>query len=200
MIMGKRLIYPLVIMLLSTAAEGTAVDPSSVPACDVTGNNGYVERWRILTDLDGDGMQDMILSGDPAMFGNAGGPWDVYLNRNGEFRCVGRIGAHPLAISIEPDQDRHEADFNKRRYARIWTYWHLSSASGALGYFRVGEETVDECRSVLIYAGDAGTTLGNALYEAAFKNSAIPFTLQYSSTDNEGNMVWGPPPNRLSGR
>lgn len=167
-----------------------AVAPSSIPEQDITGQKKYVERWRVLADLDGDGVEDMILSGNPSMFGNGGGGWDVYLNRDGEFKRIGRIGAHPKAISIEADQDRFKDNIDKRRYVRIWTFWHSSCASGALGYCRVGEKSVDEFCGLEIYPGDSGTSLGNEVYDAVFKTSPVPFILERSSTDEKGHVEW----------
>ena len=165
-------------------------DPSSIPEQDITVQKKLVERWRICADLDGDGVQDMMLSGGPATFGNAGGSWGVYLSRDGEYLRLGDIFAHPMAIAIEPDRDRYQTDENKRRYARIWTYSRGSASSGMLGYYRVGEKTVDTFECLEVYPGDGGTCLGNGVIDAVFKESPVPFTLEYSSTDENGNLLW----------
>lgn len=195
--MRKRWIGLLSAAVLCGSIYAIASDPSSVPEGDITGQQSYVERWRVLADLDGDGVQDMMLSGCAATFGNAGGSWTVYLSRNGEFKRVGDLFAHPGAIAFEPDQGRYKDDVAERRYARIWTFHHGSASSGMLGYFRVGEHAVDDFRGLEIYGGDGGTDLGNALYKATFKNSIIPFTLERSTTDADGNVVWASPASPL---
>lgn len=178
-------------LLISTVLQAAA-DPSLVPLQNPTDGapRKYSERSRILTDLDGDKVDDMLLSGGSYEFGTMGGPWAVYLNRDGDFVRVGEIWAHPLAIAIEPDQARIHKDAKTRRYARIWVYLKSSGRIGAFGYYRVGEDTIDEMKSIEIYPGDGGTALGNAIYEATFKHSPIPFTIEHSTTDDAGKVSW----------
>lgn len=171
------------------AAKRTG-DPSLVACDDPTERALYVERYRILVDLDGDGVDDMLLSGSPDEFGRASGPWAVYLNRAGDFAEVGEIWAHPMAIAFEPDHARIHNNPKERWFARIWVYMRLSGRAGVLGYYRVGADTVGEMVGSEIYPGDGGTAMGNAQYEATFKNSTIPFTMQLSTTGEDGKVTW----------
>jgi hypothetical protein len=182
-----KLIPPLLILVSLHAA---AADPSLEPHPDPTGQKKYVERFRILTDLDGDGIADLLLSGGPEAFGNMGGPWAVHLNRKGNYVEIGEVTAHPLAIAIEPDQARHRKDLKLRRHARIWVYLKASGSAGSYGYYRVGEDSVDEMQAIEIHPGDGGTTLGNAIYDATFKHSPIPLTVQRSKTSEDGKVTW----------
>ena len=165
-------------------------DPSLKPYKDPAEKTKYAERYRILTDLDGDGVNDMLLSGSPVEFGTMGGPWMVYLNRKGDFAEVGEIWAHTMAIAFEPDQARIQRDPKTRRFARIWVYLKSSGSAGALGYYRVGEDTIDKMGGIEIYPGDGGTDLGNSLYKATFKKSPIPFSIQHSKTAEDGKVTW----------
>jgi hypothetical protein len=177
-------------LLILISLQAPAADPSLQPLPDPTGKKKHVERSRILTDLDGDGVDDLLLSGGPETFGSMGGPWTVHFSRKGEYVQIGEIVAHPLAIAIEPDQARHQKDLKLRRHARIWVYLKSSGSAGSYGYYRVGEDSVDEMQSIEIHPGDGGTALGNAIYNATFKNSPIPFTVQRSKTAEDGKVTW----------
>lgn len=145
---------------------------------------------RILADLDGDGVEDMLLSGGPETSGTMGLAWTVYLNRNGGFSAVGDISAHPMAIAIEPDQDRNQAAAKVRRFARIWVYLKSGGRNGSFGYYRIGDESVDEIKAIEIYPGDGGTDLGRSIYKATFEKSPVPFKIQQSTTSEDGKVTW----------
>lgn len=119
-----------------------------------------------------------------------GRAWTVYLNRNGGFSAVGDISAHPMAIGIEPDQNRIQSDVKIRRFARNWVYLKLSGRNGSFGYYRIGDESVDEIKAIEIYPGDSGTDLGRSIYEATFEKSPIPFKVQQSTTGEDGKVTW----------
>lgn len=181
----------LIPLLFLAAAPATWADPSLAPQRHPIEENQYVERHRIVTDLDLDGADDLILSHGVGMSGMSGPSWEVYLRRGDEFKNVGWIHAHPLAIAFEPDQGRFYKEQAERRHARIWVYLKSNGSSGAFGYFRVGEESVDDLHCIDIYPGDGGTPLGNALTEAAFeKDSPIPYLIEISTTSPDGQVTW----------
>lgn len=167
-----------------------ADDPSLKAQPDPTGNAKYAERSRIMVDLDGDGTNDMLLSGNPEEFGKMGGPWAVYLNRGGDYKRIGELWAHPQAISFEPDQARISSDPKTHRFARVWSYLRASGSAGTFGYYRIGKDSVDKMTSIEIYPGDGGTDIGRTMYEAAFKKSPIPFKIQGSTTAEDGTVSW----------
>jgi hypothetical protein len=179
-------------LLLSSTLLLAKDDPSIVPLQNPFegANSKYSERLRILTDLDGDGVEDMLLSGGPETSGTMGRTWTVYLNRSKDFRRIGEVSAHHMAIAIEPDQDRAQSDAKIRRFARIWVYLKSSGRNGSFGYFRVGDDSVDEIKAIEIYPGDGGTDLGRAIYDATFKHSPIPFKIQQSTTNDDGKVTW----------
>ena len=133
------------------------------------------ESKRISVDLDGDGKMDSLVDDGDA--GKMGRTWKVLLNRGGKLKEIGSIVAHPKAISFEPDYYRIATDPQKRFYARVWVYLRSGGGKGAFGYYRIGEDRIEDLRSIEIYPGDGGTTMGNAIYEATFKESPIPFQI-----------------------
>lgn len=197
--LSEMLVAPLLDLIKTAAKEATtplpqslAQDPSTLPICERedAGSQVYSERYRIVADLDGDGANDLILSAAVETLGKMGGPWTVYLSREGKFNPVGTITAHPKAISLEPDQDRNRRDPNEVRYARIWVYLRDNGPSGGLGYYRVGEKTVKENKGLIIYPGDGGSDLGREIYTAVFKTSPIKFNLERSRTTPKGEVTW----------
>ena len=191
--MMKKTMWPLLVAaVLAVAAPATAQDPSTVPLWEVSGSGAVAERYRIIADLDGDSRDDLILSDDIRTFGTSGGDWTVYLSRASAFVNVGTIDAHPFAVSIEIDHDAIGRQESTRIYARIWVYGKVSSSEGLLRYYRVGPSSVSAGGRLTIYPGDGGSALGNAVYEAVFTHSEIPFRLERSSTDENGNVTWHP--------
>ncbi len=67
-------------------------DPSLVVVTNLYGSvlRRPYERWRIMTDLNNDGQDDLILS-VPGTLGNGGGLWNVYVCSNRTWRCIGEI-------------------------------------------------------------------------------------------------------------
>jgi hypothetical protein len=178
------------VLFVLGSCQVMAGDPSLKAFEDPTERAKYAERNRILVDLDGDGVDDMLLSGSLEEFGTMGGPWAVFLRRKNGFVELGQVWAHTMAISFEPDQARISSDPKTRRYARIWVYLKSSGSNGSLGYYRVGEDGLDQASGITIYPGDGGTDLGRRIYEATFKQSPIPFTIERSTTTEDGKVTW----------
>ena len=85
----------------------------------------YHERWRVVTDLNGDGIDDLILSEPMRYFGTGGGCWDAYYNvSNRLWRRVGDVGMKPWAFTM--DKMWNEVD--------LWYHWHSSACEGSIGY------------------------------------------------------------------
>jgi hypothetical protein len=167
-----------------------AEDPSLKAKPSEGGPEKFLERTKIIADIDADGHQDMLLTIAPNDGGKMGEIWAVYLSRNASYIKVGEICAHSMAISIEPDQAIINKDETTRRYARIWVYLRGSGSAGSLGYYRVGEKSIDELESIEIYPGDGGTKIGNSISKAIFTESIIPFRRQVSKTDDAGVVTW----------
>ena len=181
----------LVLAMLPAPLLSQTADPSRVAARSEQEEGRFVERLRLLADLDGDGERDMLLSGSPGNFGNAGGPWTVYLRRGGEFKAAGELFAHPKAIAIEPDQDRFRREIGDKRYARVWAYLRGGAGAGQIGFFRIGEEKVDEYSHIEIHLGNEDKGIGKSIYDGVFgAPSPIAFTLEASTTSTDGKVSW----------
>ena len=177
-------------ILLFFLASIPASDPSLVPVIDPRDEKGYVERWRLQVDLDDDGDEDLLLSEPTVLFGTMGGTWTVYLNDKTTYREIGILSAHPRVISLEPDKERFLKEPSRRFYVRAWVYLKSSGSEGAFGYYRIGFDSVSDFQGVDLYPGDGGTDLGRAVYEAAFSDSPVPYRLQFSETNPEGEVTW----------
>lgn len=172
------------ILLLTAIAVGGAdwiKDPSLHPIVKDDIRNG--ERVRLLADFNADGIQDMALSVDRSLFGNAGGPFTLYLgNGKGKYRKHGEFFAHPMAVSLEKIHNK----------VRLWTYYRGGGWTGQIGYYEILKDKLSEYHSITIHPGDGGTKMGNAIYESVMKNSDLPITVEWSETTN-GNVEWSDP-------
>jgi len=166
------------------------VDPSLSPVQSIYEEGHFAERYRILTDLDGDGVDDLLLSEDIRSGGTMGQNWKVYLNRSGAFKSLGSITAHLGAIAFEPDKARHAALPAERHFTRIWVYLRSSGSEGSFGYYRIGEKAVGKLQKLDLYPGDGGTDIGRAIYAATFTKSVTPFRVETSTTDPDGTIHW----------
>lgn len=166
-----------------------AYDPSYVAFSNdnqsATRPQKFLERWRILTDLNGDGNDDLILSEDPAYFGNGGGPWDVYICSNGNWRCIGDVGMHPGAFALDKVGDVVE----------LWYYWHSSAREGIIGYHAFKpdgtiEREKDE-NKILVHGDDDDDSLFECLYKAVFGYAhRHPYRFEQSETSADGIVTW----------
>lgn len=147
----------------------------------------FFERWRIVTDLNGDGSDDLILSEDPAYFGNGGGPWDVYISSNGNWRCIGDVGMYPGAFAMDKVDDEVE----------LWYYWHDSAREGYVGYhiFRPdGKIKTGNTDSKILVRSDGGgddnsifDCLDKAIFGYAHRH---PYRFEKSETSTNGVVTW----------
>jgi hypothetical protein len=97
-----------------------------------------VEMWRIDMDLNGDGVDDLLVTRDVARDGKAGNIWDVYLS--------GNHGYYRLAQSVSFRPDLFLLDSYKGNPA-IYAFWPESSEDGR---FMVIYVEGDQVRAVAI--------------------------------------------------
>ncbi len=151
-------------------------DPSVYPLQKETLRSG--ERYRLLADFNGDGIQDMALSYDTNLFGNASGHFWLYIgDGKGKYREHGVFVGSPRAVSLEK--------FGAK--VRIWLYLRGGAAIGVIGYYEVEKDKLSEYRSIEIHP--QGTRMGNAIYEAVFENSDLPIRVERSVT-KDGIVRW----------
>ena len=142
----------------------------------------YLERWRIVTDLNGDGKDDLILSDTKDTFGNASGGWLVYISSNGFWRCVGDVGLYPGAFTF--DRVHNEVD--------LWYYSRSSAQEGHFGYysFHSGGMRKGVNQIFVRTAGEEENVFGcmdKAIFGYAHRH---PYRFDTSETSTNGIVSW----------
>lgn len=118
---------------------------------------GYVFKG----DLNGDGVEDSIMSGPPEMFGNAGGPFVVTLSARDGGALVQTLFLHPEAVSL---------DFQEGN-PRLWTYSRSSCCGGNLSAIRLAEGFEVESIRLDFDQDGASASMSRDVYEAVFHAS-----------------------------
>lgn len=144
----------------------------------------YLERWRILTDLNGDGVDDLILSETKDTFGNAGGLWDVYISSNGYWRCIGDVDLYPSATAFTFDAVGDEVD--------LWHYGRVSCNEGYVGYHTFDHAGMKKGDNRIFVRGgqdenDVYDRLCKGLFGYANRH---PYRLEASETSTNGVVSW----------
>lgn len=173
--MTKRLTA---IALLLATVRVVASDPSATPIRRADGQ--YDERYRVRVDLNGDDRPDLILSQGVSEMGNATGIAQVFLAQaDDQYKSIGEVPFHSRGlVAVEPTKTG----------ARIWSYAHVSSQSGVIGYNDVAGDALGTFHGLEISAGDAGTMIGNALVSAVF--TAVPKPAVERSETSDAGVVW----------
>lgn len=185
--MRVRSIFALIFMGAALCAHASD-DPSLIPVQSMDGDGRYVERLRIVADFDRDGKMDMALSEPLENFGRMGGMFEVYIcGKDGAWNLVGDLLLHQKAVSLESVPTRP-------RSTKLWSYLRGGSGYGGLGYYEISTKGVKEFQSLEISAGDAGTSTGNAIYDAVFAHSDLDYAVERSLTAADGTVLWEPVP------
>ena len=140
-------------------------------------------------DLNKDGINDRIESGPSYLFGAQGqnGPFILNLSVSGKFIKIGLGGTGFWLL------ERYEKSL------RFWDYNHFSAFSGYIGYDQINlvSGEFEKSESILIYAGDNGTEIGNIMYSSIFENVKLErchciIVKDYKSPElNENGLEWG---------
>lgn len=116
-------------------------------------------RYMYTVDLNGDDVNDLILSGSVSMGGTAGIPYNIYFGV-GDDKYVQTCSLLTNRIALEKCRSGIK---------RLWWYTHSSASSGALWNIRFeGEYRYRVGAPLEIYPGDGGTAIGNAMMDAIF--------------------------------
>ena len=160
-------------------------DPSLIPLerNEAESGQGYgrfrFERFRLVADFNHDGISDMFLSYDIAMFGNAGGHFTFYKgNADGTYTEVGGIFLHPLAVNLRED----------RKGQSIVTLYIRGGQTGKLIEYQVLETGFREISSRRLSPGDSGPDKDQQEYRRLFGEDAR-VKAQVSRTVN-GVVEW----------
>ena len=142
----------------------------------------YLERWRIVTDLNGDGKDDLILSDTKDTFGNAGGGWLVYISSNGFWRCVGDVDLYPGAFTF--DRVHNEVD--------LWYYSRSSAQEGHFGYYSFHSGGMRESKNqIFVRTEGADENVFGCMDKVIFGYAhRHPYRFDASETSTNGIVSW----------
>lgn len=142
----------------------------------------YLERWRIVTDLNGDGKDDLILSDTKDTFGNAGGGWLVYINSNGCWRCVGDVDLYPGAFTF--DRVHNEVD--------LWYYARSSAQEGHFGYYSFHSGGMRKgVNQIFVRTAGEDENVFSCMDKAIFGYAhGHPYRFDTSETSTNGIVSW----------
>ena len=161
--------------------QQTETNPSLVPLRRVPGEGcRSFERYRFVADLDFDGTQDLALSYDTGLFGNAFGHFTISRgNADGTFAEIGTVPAHPLAVSLTR---------GRKGEGILATYLRGGGGSGMLVWYSIAEAGITEIGKKEIFPGDDARPEGRAEYARVFNNTDC-LKPQISMTRN-GKVTW----------
>ena len=143
--------------------------------------NRSLERYRIVDDFNNDGIEDVALSYEINMFGNAGGHFSLYLGKSGGgFRAVGYFFAHPSAINLQK---------SKKGEGIITTYARSNAGSGYLIGERITSAGIFMLHKKLIQPGDAGVPEDQKLYGDLFGTAGMKAEI---SQTKDSSVRWTP--------
>lgn len=170
--------------LFETVVTNVWFDASGTNRDDRT-QSQYIERYRLLVDLNQDGHEDVIMSEPISLRGSGGLSYVVYLWTNGNYVCIGETGGHLERIRVEHIDDSTRI---------IWSYSHCSAGSGSIGTFVVrGWQCHDSrtCHIELSGDGQAQPTVGSQLLDIIDKTATVPIRIEKSQT-KDGKVRWLP--------
>ncbi len=140
------------------------------------------ERYRLVADFNNDGIDDVALSYDTSMFGNAGGQFFLYLGKgDGTYREIGSFFAHPLAINLKKTITGE---------GTVTTYARSNAGSGFIVEERITSVGIFMVNRKLIQPGDAGVPEDQKLYGDLFGNAT---RIKAEISETKDNVVmWKP--------
>ena len=156
-------------------------DPSLMAVTNLYGSTPRqpYERLRIVTDLNNDGQDDLILS-VPGTFGNGGGLWNVYVCSNRMWRCIGEISFQRGLFAMDKVLDE----------VQLWFYWHMSSHDGYLGYYSFSPAgRLGDVRQILVESkyNSLSEQIGKAVFGSVHGH---PYRYEASETSTNGVVSW----------
>ena len=142
----------------------------------------WLERWRILTDMNGDGVNEMLLSdAEEADVGGCGG-WRLCIKSNECWRCIGEVYFDPAFFAMERTYDG----------INIWYCHPCNSMSWSMGYYSIdiSKATIRK-EGIFIERYDERDSIADRVYNAVFKRrDEHPYVLERSKTASDGTVSW----------
>jgi hypothetical protein len=116
------------------------------------------ERYFAELDLNGDGINELIVSESVSLGGTGGLVYSLYLGIGQDrFLFMDRFLSGIMTIET------------RGKAKRLWSYSHSSAASGTIQYYYFDIEGVfQRSHQMMIYPGDGGSLIGNMIYHAIF--------------------------------
>ncbi len=159
-----------------------SLDAVSNDIVTVQNPNPFLERWRVVTDLNNDGVEDLILSDPREKPWTYETSWMVYVHTNS-------VWVYQGDVIFRPDMVTFEQTYNG---VNIWKYTPISGHEGFLGYNRFADGKLDRRpnRMHIVYE-DENDCIFFRLNNAVFGHpSTQPFRLESSETSTNGVVSW----------
>ena len=163
-----RLIILICSLLLSASSSVTAARPDVQTASDPLSMNfgGTSDRPHSYcrVDLNGDGLEDIIVTGPHSWAGTGGNVHFIFLRQpDGNYK-QGKDTITANSLALEQHGGR----------TFLWCYSRSSSQSGTIWYYSIDTPGNLLASSRLgIRTGDGGSDLGNRVYQAIFNETAL---------------------------
>lgn len=119
-------------------------------------------------DINGDSLNDLILSKSISLAGTGGLIYDIYLARkDGKYNQVGTFVGSMVSLEVGEE--------SKAR--KLWVYSHGSARSGSVFYFYFDREAqLKKSRAITIHSSAQEIELGDKLLETIFnKQNKVTF-------------------------
>jgi hypothetical protein len=118
------------------------------------------ERYFTEFDLNGDGIDELIISESVSLGGTGGLIYNLYIGIGQDrFLFVDSFLSSIMTVEIRGETKQ------------LWSYSHSSAASGTVQYFYFDSEGVfQRSHSVMIYTGIGGSFVDNMIFQAIFSD------------------------------
>ncbi|MBN2383246.1 hypothetical protein JXQ70_10220 [bacterium] len=127
--------------------------------------------FRIRGDFNADGIEDVAVLSDISSLNECGGTFVMHLkDKNGHYRPYSRFFFNPKAIAVEKYGST----------ANFWVYQATPYGFGRIGYYEMNKDDPSEFHRIEIHPCEDGTIIGQAIYDAVFKNSDVQFVFEVS--------------------